>query len=460
MGDTHLSDAEAFTLHLERDPIFRSTIVAVVQLDRSPRWDRLTETIDRASRLEPNFRRRISPAVGPLVPARWVEDPDFDLTWHLRRIAVPSPGTFDAVLEFARIAGMTAFDPVRPRWEFTLVEGLDGGRAALVMKVHHALTDGIGGIQIARHVVDLDRRGTRRAPIPEPWSPADHVAERAVDAVTHDVARVAGLLGGAARALPGAVASWARRPLGTWSEVARNAGSVARFVRPLTSTLSPVMTERRLGWRYHALDVPLTGLKAAAAMADGTLNDAFLAGIAGGMARYHRDRGTTVEELMVTMPISVRRPDDPPGGNRITLVRLPLPIGDHHPISRMIAIDRSTARWRAEPAVAWNESIAGALNLLPTAVTAGLLRHVDLLASNVPGFDAPVYVAGSRVESFHAFGPTLGTAVNVTLMSYREICHLGVTTDTGAVDDADHLVRCLDDSFTDLTNLARARVDR
>ena len=454
MGDTYLSDAEAFTLHLERDPIFRSTIVAIAQLDRPPDWKRLHATIDRASRLEPNFRRRISPAAGPLVPARWVEDPDFDLTWHLRRIALPPPGTFDAVLDFARIAGMTSFDPARPRWEFTVVEGLTGGGAALVMKVHHALTDGIGGIQIARHVVDLDRRGARRAPIPEPWSPSGDLAGRTVDAATHDVARAAGLLGGLARQLPGALAGWARRPLGTWSDVARNVGSVARFVRPITSTLSPVMTERRLGWRYHALDVPLPALKAAAAMAGGTLNDAFLAGIAGGMARYHRDRGTPVDELRVTMPISVRRPEDPPGGNRITLVRLPLPVGDRSPLARMIAIDRATARWRAEPAVAWNQTIAGALNLLPVAVTAGLLRHVDLLASNVPGFDVPVFVGGSRVEAFHAFGPTLGTSVNVTLMSYRDRCHLGITTDTGAVADPDHLVRCLDDAFAELMALA------
>ena len=112
--DPHLSDADAFTLHCESDPLLRSTIVAVALLDRPPRWDRLVETVERATRLEPNFRRRLVPGVGPLVPARWTDDPDFDLTWHLRRIGAPEPRTIDAVLEFARIAGMTAFDPARP----------------------------------------------------------------------------------------------------------------------------------------------------------------------------------------------------------------------------------------------------------------------------------------------------------------------------------------------------------
>ena len=455
MTDVHLSSADTFTVHLEQDPLLRSTIVALALLDRPPDWPRLSAAMERATRLEPNFRRRLSPGSGPLLPARWIDDPDFDLTWHLRRIAVASPGGLDQVLDFARIAGMTAFDPVRPRWEFTLLEGLADGRAALVMKVHHALTDGIGGIQLAAHVVDLDRRGLRRPPVPEPDPGAsDGVVDRLSDAVTYDLGRVGEAARGAVGSIPGLVGAWARRPLSIWGDLGRGVGSVRRFVQPITETMSPVMTDRRLGWRYHMLEVPLPRLKAAAARADGTLNDGFLAGIAGGLALYHSEHGASIEEVRVTMPISTRTDDDEPGGNHVTLVRFAVPLGDHDPISRMMAIDHSTTMWRHEPAIGWSQAIAGALNLLPTSVAAGMLKHVDVLASNVPGFGAPVFLGGAKLQEFFAFGPTMGAAANITLMSYCGRCFIGITTDIGAVADDERFVECIESGFAELLAVA------
>ena len=293
MDEFHLSDADTFTVHLEHDPLLRSTIVAIAVFDRVPKWTRFCDAVERATRIEPKFRRRIVAGSNPMLPSRWVDDLDFDLTWHIRRIAAPSPGSFDEVLEFARVAGMTAFDPVRPRWEFTLVEGLADGSAALVMKVHHALTDGIGGIQLAHHIVDLDRRGHHRRPVPMPPSgPSDSLAHQASDAVAHDVGRLGAAVVGVARAV---VTDLVRRPLRFGEDVARLAGSVGRFVRPITTTLSPVMTARRLGWHYQAFEVPLAGLRAAAEMAAGTVNDGFLAGIAGGLACYHAVHESSVE---------------------------------------------------------------------------------------------------------------------------------------------------------------------
>jgi len=451
MPDNHLSRADTFTIHLEQDPLLRSTIVAVAVLDRAPNWQRFSRTMERATCLEPNFRRRLTPGSGPLLPARWTDDPNFDLSWHLRRMAVAGSGELSEVLEFARIAGMTAFDPARPRWEFTVLEGLTDGRAALVMKVHHALTDGIGGIQLAQHVVDLDRRGSRRPVVPEPPPGATNdLVERATDAVAYDVGQVAAITRGLVGSIPDAVRGWVRRPLSVWGDVGKLVGSVARFVRPVTTTLSPVMTDRRLGWRYRLLEVPLPALKAAAAAAGGTLNDGFLAGIAGGLACYHLTHGSTVEELRVTMPISIRTPSDAPGGNHVTLVRFTVPLGDLHPISRMIAIDHSTKALRHEPAIGWSEAIAGALNLLPTAVAAGMLKHVDVLASNVPGFDQAVYLGGARLDGFYAFGPTMGASANVTLMSYRKKCFIGITTDTGAIADDEFFAECIEAGFAEL----------
>ena len=454
MADVHLSNTDSFTVHQEQDPLFRSTIVAIVLLDRTPDWERLCAAIDRATRLEPNFRRRLIPGNGPLVPARWVDDPAFDLSWHLRRVAVPAPHDVATVLDFARIAGMTAFDPIRPRWEFTIMEGMHDGGAALVMKVHHALTDGIGGIQLAMHVVDLDRKGSKRRHIPmPPAGPSDDLVERASDAVTYDLRRLGDAAAGVVRAVPGVVADWARHPFGFWGEVGRGVASVGRVVRPNTTTLSPVMTHRRLGWRYQTLVVPLEPLKSVAKMAGGTVNDGFLAGLAGGLALYHRRHGAGIEELRVTMPISTRTDGDGPGGNHITLMRFPVPLGDHDPVSRMMEIDRTCTELRHEPAIGWTQAIAGVLNLLPTGVASGMLKHVDVLASNVPGFDAPVFIAGARAEEFFAFGPTLGASANITLMSYRGQCFMGVTTDTGAVPDPGMFLECLAEGFAELLSI-------
>ena len=454
MARVHLSNADTFTVHLEQDPSLRSTIVALAVLDRPPNWDRLRRAVDRATRLEPNFRHRLQPGAGPLLPARWVEDPNFDLSWHLRQMAVTPHGGFEQVLEFARIAGMSAFDPVRPRWEFTVLEGLDDGRAVLVMKVHHALTDGIGGIQLAQHVVDLDRRGTRRAAAPEPRHTASgDLAERAADALTYDLSTVSSIIGGLVGSVPNAIRSWMRRPLSIWDELGADVESIARFVRPITTTLSPVMVERGLGWKYSVLDVPLARMRSSSAMAGGTINDAFLAGIAGGLSRYHHQHGSEVEELRVTMPISTRGPGDEPGGNKITLVRFSLPLGHMDPMYRMMSIDRATTNLRREPALDWSQPIAGVLNLLPTGVAAGMLKHVDLLASNVPGFDRRVFIAGARLEQFFAFGPTLGAAANITLMSYVDRCFIGVNVDTRAVPDDERFLQCLRDGFEELLAL-------
>jgi WS/DGAT/MGAT family acyltransferase len=455
--EAHVRETDAFTMSLERDPLLRSTIVAVALFDRPPDWDVLVDRVERATRLTPTFRQKLVPTPLGLAPPRWKVDPDFDLAWHLRRGGVPSPGGLDAVLQAARNTGMTAFDPERPLWEFTLLEGLPDGAAALVMKVHHALTDGIGGIQLAAHVVDLDRTPADLGPNPPaPTAAEAGPFEALLEAVGFDLRRLVIDVVSAARMVPDTVASVVRDPVGTARSAADTAASVARFVRPITDTRSPVMTARRLQWHYDTLDVPLAPLKAAAKAVGGTLNDGFVGGITGGLRRYHERHGATVDTLRLTMPISIRTADDDEGGNRVTLVRFEVPVGIEDPAARMLEIDRLCSELRTERAIPHSNTIAGVLNLLPVAVTGGMLKHVDVLASNVPGFDADVFVGGARVEGFYPFGPTLGSAANITLMSYRGTCNIGINTDAGAVADPDVLLACLREGFDEVLALARS----
>lgn len=451
----HLSDADTFALLLERDPMLRSTIVAIATFDRPPNWTLLRDRVERASRLSPRFRMKLVPSPLGLAPPRWVVHEDFDLRWHLRRARVPGDGSRAELLEMACNEGMEAFDHDRPLWVFTLVEGLEDGRAALLMKVHHSLTDGIGGIQIASHVVDLQREPADLGPMPDAPSPSSAgLVDQLADPLAYQVGRAFRLGLQAVGALPRTVARAVTQPVGTLGDAVDTTLAVARFVRPIPAARSTVMTGRSLRWRYSEMDVPFRPLRAAARKVDATLNDAFLSAIAGGMRQYHEHHGAPVEHLRLTMPISVRGSDEPEGGNRITLTRFDLPIGLEHPGVRTAEIDRLVHRLRADPAIPMSNLIAAFLNRLPVAVTGSMLKHVDFLASNVPGFPQEVFVAGARVESFHAFGPTLGSAANLTLMSYADTCHVGINTDDGAIPDHAVFLACLREGFDEVAGLA------
>jgi len=437
-----MRDSDAFSWYMEDDPTLRTTIVSIAWLEHSPEWNALVAKLERATRLVPIFRQRVVEPPRRLSTPRWTVDDHFDLTWHVRRIDAPAPHTSDTVIAFARNAAMTAFDHARPLWEFTLVEGLTGGRAALVMKVHHALTDGIGGMQLALHLFDLEPD----PPLParEPVAPAGEQmggGELVRESLVRDCVRTAGFFRDAGSLVPSAVRA-ARHPVAWLTEGYETVRSIGRTIAPVTGTLSPIMQERSTIRHLDVLEVQLDDLKRAAACADGSLNDGFMAAVSGGLRRYHHRHGVVVDELRVTLPISIRKPDDPPGGNRITLIRFPVPVADADPASRVQAMGRLCRSARDERSLSFVNAIAATLNLLPRAVVAGMLKHVDFVASDIPGFAFPIYLAGAKVERCVAFGPTIGAAVNLSLLSYDGICSVGVSIDTAAVENPEDLMEC------------------
>ena len=452
--DVFMRDSDAFSWYMERDPVLRSTVVAVAWLDGSPDWDRLVAKVEDATRQIPMFRQRVLEPPARLATPRWTVDDDFDLSWHLRRMDSAVPHTADTVLEFARRAAMTAFDRSRPLWEFTLIERLEDDGAALVMKVHHSLTDGIGGMQLALLLFDAERDAA--SPGTRPDAPAGEQIgsmELVGQSVTRDWTRMAAFAGERVhRAVPDMLRT-ARHPLTSVSGAMSTARSIARMVAPVRTTLSPIMQGRGLRRRLDIVEVELADLKAAAAAAGGSINDGFMAAVTGGLRRYHEGHGAEVDALRVTLPISIRTPDDPLGGNRITLMRFVVPVGDPDPAARIPEIDRRCRAARDEPSVSFTNGVAGALNLLPRAVVAGMLKHVDFVASDVPGFGFPVYLAGARMDRYVAFGPTIGAAVNLTLLSYDGTCYVGINMDTAAVPDHDVFIGCMREGFDEVLAL-------
>ncbi len=446
---------DAFTWYMESDPELRSTVVTIAWLQTPPAWDELVVRVERATRQVPSFRQRPVDVPGRLATPRWTTDAHFDVAWHLRRVEVPAPHGRDEVLALAALAAMSGFDRTRPLWEFTLVEGLEGGQAAVVMKMHHSLTDGIGGVQLALALFDpaTEADAGLRVTDPLPLAPSGEQVgghRLVLDALADRVTRLRnGVLEAIVHA-PGAAVRTARHPLRAGADAVETARSIGRTVRPLSATLSPVMTQRGPGRVLHTITVGLDELKQAGAVTGGTLNDSFMAAITGGLRRYHEHHGATVDELTVTLPINIRKPGDAPGGNRITLQRLRVPLSVADPVHRMHAIGARCRVARSERSLAFTDAIAGALNLVPTAFVGAMLKHVDFLASDVTGFADPIFLCGARVTDYAAFGPTIGAAMNATLFSYNGSCCIGVTVDTTAVPDHELLIECLTEGFAEV----------
>jgi diacylglycerol O-acyltransferase len=460
-----LRHSDAFAWEMEHDAALRSTVVTLLLLDRSPDLARVRDGFERATVLVPMLRRRVVHSAPP-APPRWEDDPDFDLDFHVRRLTATAkddgePG-LDDLLELARRAEMDDFDRARPLWEATVVEGLtlDGepGRAALLLKLHHSLTDGVGGVQLAMAILDLGPDPTPRepvAPVPPQRVPGPLTPWTA--SAAYDAGLLRSLAGGLVRHAPGALRAGLLHPVDTARDVAAMTSSVMRTVRPINQTGSALMAERRLVRHLAVLDVPLADLKNAAHTCDVSLNDAFLAAVTGGLRRYHERHGAEVGDVHVTMPVSLRTDGDAPGGNRITLMRLDMPAGIRRADTRMKAVHGRVQPVRSERSLPYTQAIAGALNLLPRWYLAAMLRHVDVLVSDVPGVPVPLWLGGAQVTMQYPFGPTIGAGVNVTLMSYVDTCAIGVNADSGAVPDLDVFLECLREGFEEVLAVARGR---
>ncbi len=359
---------------------------------------------------------------------------------------------------------MQGFDRARPLWEFTMVEGLADGRAALIAKIHHSITDGVGGMKLQMEMLDLERDPDER-PEDQPLPPAPEAVDvterqRWVDAVTYESRRQ----GDAARSSLSSALGTVRRlgsdPVGVGVDAVRTATSVGRMLRPTTEPMSTLMTERSLSVHFDVFRVPLKEMKAASKTVSGRLNDAFVGGVAGGFRRYHRHHGhDEVAALRMGMPINVRtEATATKAGNQFVPMRFAVPIDLDDPIAQMNAVRELVAKERAEPALALSDPLANLVNRLPATATTSLfgsmLRGVDFITSNVPGAPIPVFLGGAMLEAQIAFGPMSGAAANIVLVSYQDDLNIGVNTDPAAIPDPDVLYDYLVESFAEIATLA------
>jgi diacylglycerol O-acyltransferase len=455
--DRRMTEAEALMWTVEKDPALRSSFQQITLLDRTPDFDRFRSRMARAVKVLPRLRQRVVPPPARFAPPEWADDPSFDLDFHVRRLGVPAPGSERQLLDLAAVLYEDAFDRARPLWSLTIVEGLEGGRAALLVKMHHTITDGVGGVRLSMEFLDL----TRDAPDPPPVGDDAHDERDAVargalevtaDAATHNARRIVGIVQRATRD----AATVATHP----TELPRRAADIVETVRSLARQAlvtdkahSPLWTTRSLRRRFEILTVELDAVKRAAKDLGGTVNDLFVTALAAGAGAYHETKGESVGELRMSMPVS-RRQDNSAGGNAFSPTRVLVPAGPMAPRERFLEVHDRLGVTKHERSLAVVDGMAGVLNGLPTSVLTRVARQqvetVDFAASNVRAADFELYVAGALVLANHPMGPTAGTAFNATVMSYRNRFDIGLNIDTAAVEDPELLRVSIEKAFAAL----------
>jgi WS/DGAT/MGAT family acyltransferase len=453
-----MSDLEALMWTLEKDPYLSSTFANVTILDRRPDVRRLRRRMERALSAVPRLRQRVVPSLGRLAPPEWRDDPDIDLDFHIRSIALPKPGSERQLLDLATVLAAEPFDRSRPLWRFTVVEGLTGRRAALIQQMHHTLTDGEGAVRMSVQFIDFERDGLDPEPLEPPTidaPPPGSFLATGADAVGHLTRRGLGM----ARRTALEAVELARHPdkaLALASASGATAQSVARQAVVTDRAHSPLWTERTLQRHLDVLQVPLDDTKAAAKALGGSVNDLFVAAVAGGAGAYHRDRGHDVEALRMAMPISTREKGVATGNAFMPTRTLISTVAD--PAERFDAIRQQLGVTKAERSLRFVQSIAGITNLLPTSVLVRTARQqvetVDFTTSNVRGAPFELFIAGARIDANYPLGPVAGTAFNATVLSVAGSLDIGIHTDAGAVEDPPALRDAIAAGFDELLALA------
>lgn len=466
MADTsdlpcELGAMDAFMHRGEAQPRTRMGTMGVSVLDTGPDWDRYVNSFEQASRRLPRLRQKV--VVPGLWPARpqWVVDSDFDINFHVRRVRVPAPGTLRQVFDLAEVELQSPLDVARPLWTATLVEGLPGGQTAHLLHMSHAVTDGVGALELFSHIYDpvRDAPTNRSAGLPVSSNLS------ANDVTPAGIRRMTGTTASGARRLRRTTASRVGRavahPVASITRAVRYVQSGARVLNPPVEP-SPLLRQRSAATRSEAIDINLADLRAAAEVTGGSVNDVYLAGLCGALRRYHIALGVSIDVLPMTVPVNFRGPTDPGWGNRTDPVTIAAPVGQADPERRIREIGSQMDRQRSEPAIGLPNAIASILGILPTAVLKSLTGRMvarDLTASNA-AFQSNTYIAGAKILRQYGLGPLVGAAMTAVLMTWNHACTISVRYDRASVTDGALFAECLLAGFDEVFALGGPQAGR
>jgi diacylglycerol O-acyltransferase len=456
-----LSAIDASFLHQEKQSSHMHVGALLTFDGPPPDLEDFRRHIESRLSLVPRYRQKL--AFPPLEMGRpfWVDDPSFNVDYHVRHTALPRPGADDQLRLLVGRIFSQRLDRSKPLWEVWLVQGLEGGRFALISKTHHALVDGVSGVDIATVLFDLQ-------PVPaevpaEPWRPAPEPsdAELVAEGVAGLVRTPFSLAGRAIGALqnPGRSAEQVREAAEGIGELVWAGLNPAPDV-PLNVEIGP---HRRVWW----VESRLSEFKEIKNALGGTVNDVVLAVVAGALGRWLRSRGVRTEglELRALVPVSIRTQDERGElGNRIAAMRGPLPVYARDPVERLRLVQRAMGNLKQSKQALGAEVIAGLQGFAPPTLLAQAsrinfsTRLFNLIVTNVPGPQFPLYLLGREMETIVpiAFLPERH-ALAIAIMSYNGKVDFGLLGDYDAMPDLDEVGRALEASLAELLEAARER---
>jgi WS/DGAT/MGAT family acyltransferase len=416
--------------------------------------------------LVPRYRQKL--ATPPLETGRplWVDDPSFNLEYHVRHAALPPPGNEGQLFQLAARIASQALDRSKPLWESWLVEGLDNDRFALIFKTHHSVVDGVSGVDLATVLLDLERKPKPPPTDLEPWHP--HTEPSGAELV---VAGVRGAVTTAAEILVRTLAA-ATRPatsLGAVREAVEGIGEIV-WAGLNPAPVTPLNVEIGPHRRYAVVRQELAQYKAVKDALGGTVNDVVLTVVSGALAGWLRSRGIRTEglEMRALVPVSVRGGDERHTlGNRLTAMRGPLPVYIRDPVARLRFVKQAMDGLKESKQAVGAATLARVNNLAPPTILAQAsrlnfsTRLFNLLVTNIPGPQFPLYLLGRKLDDLFplAFLPQ-NHALAIAIMSYDGGIDYGLLGDYDALPDIDVIAEGIEATLQELLEAAHGKVGR
>ena len=442
----------------ESNPITRSCLLSVITLETSPDFAELTRVVERASRIFIRLRQKVVEPSKSYVAARWVIDPDFDMSYHLRRVRIASPGDQEELLTLANQLNATPFDVRRPLWEFTVVDGLEmeGSKAAIIFKLHHSVTDGVGAMALLQQLLEIEPNAPAREmplrPVPEDIDPEEVTKLGKRKALGRLLPTTRNNIGLGLKFIN----STFNKPMDVISDAVNYGKSVKRVFGSSSLHNSPLLSGRSLSRDFGVIEVPLDKLKNGTKAANGSINDGFLAAVSIGLHKYHKDNMVGIEQLSISMPVNIRSSNAATGGNHFVGARVNLPINETEPSACIDKISQAVDRAKTEPAALLLNHLMPVLSALPNDTALDISTKVvlpDIQLSNVQGYSAATYLAGCKITKLLPFGPVPGVATMITMVSYNGTCFLGIHADSAAIKDFELFINCIQSGFDEVMNI-------
>jgi diacylglycerol O-acyltransferase / wax synthase len=455
-----LSGLDSSFLHIERDNAHMHVAACAIFQGDPPSYEELLAGIESRLHLVPRYRQRLD--FVPFGQGRpvWIDDPHFNLAYHVRHTALPRPGSEAQLMRMTGRVFSQALDRSRPLWELWLVAGLSGDRFAVLSKTHHALVDGISGVDIMTVLFDVSPDPMPVAPPEQDWVPAPppSQAQLLADALLERATVPAEIVRGARAALrgPRAVAGRLVRSAGALGELALTG------LRPAPASRFNVHIgpHRRFTW----VRGNLADFKAIKNALGGTVNDVVLAAVAGALGRYLRLHGEATEglELRAMVPVSIRADVERGAlGNRVAAMWAPLPVGMTDPVERLHTVSEAMQEVKSSGQAVGAQVLTQLSGFAPPTIVsqaarlAARQRMFNLVVTNVPGPQFPLYLLGRELEAIFPMVPLAqNTALGIAIMSYKGGLNFGLSGDYDALADIDVLADELRSSIDELVAAA------